>query len=102
MWGRVLPRQLRRGRTSLAALHPALTGDPANRLAGAAVDECLGIILGQAKHPFFKAMLSELRAFGVGILQRPTELRPTATIEFVANGLRDELAEVLLLPVNVS
>ena len=38
--------KLRRGRPSLAPLHPALAGDPPNRLASAAVDERLGIFLG--------------------------------------------------------
>src|ERR1019366_8328123 len=44
----------RGGRTSLAALHPALAGDPADRLARAAIAERLDTFLGQAARPFPK------------------------------------------------
>jgi hypothetical protein len=47
-------------------------------------------------------LLGEFGAFGVGIPQRPMKLRAAATIKFVADRLRDELAAVLLPPVNVS
>jgi hypothetical protein len=93
---------MRRDRASLALLHPALAGDPANRLATAGVDKCLGIFLGQAARPFLKSLPGELSTFEVGILKRSTELCTTATIEFVPDGLRDELAAVFLSPVNVS
>ena len=44
------------------------------RQARAAVDERLGIFLGQAARPFLKSLLGELGAFGVGILQGSTKL----------------------------
>ncbi len=61
------------GPTSLAALHPALAGDPPNRLASAAAEECPGIFLGQAARPFLQSQFGELSAFGVGILKRSTK-----------------------------
>jgi hypothetical protein len=64
-------------------LHPALAGSPPNRLAGAAVDECLGIFLGQAARPFLKSLLGEFSAFGVGIPQRSTKLRTTDARHFI-------------------
>ena len=50
----------------------------------------------------FAGSFGERSAFGVGILQGSTKLRTTATIQFVADGLGDELAAVILSPVNVS
>jgi len=58
-------------------------------LAGAAVDECLGIFLRQAARPFFESPLGKPGTFWVGILQRSTKLCAKATIEFVADGLRN-------------
>src|ERR1019366_1043851 len=66
----------RGGRTSLAALHPALAGDPADRLARAAIAERLDTFLGQAARPFLN-LLGEIGAFGVGILQGSTKLPTT-------------------------
>ena len=62
-------RSPRRGRVSLAPLHPTLAGGPPNWFAGTPVDQCLGIFLRQAARPFFDALLGEFGAFGVGILQ---------------------------------
>src|SRR5260370_5000451 len=101
MSGRVPRRQLRRGRASLAPLDPALTADPPNGLAGTAVDECLRIFLGQAARPCLKSLIGEIRAFRVGVLQRPTKVLATAAVEFVAGGIRGELAAVLLPPVHI-
>lgn len=55
-------------RVSLALLHPPVSGNPTDRLAGAAVDECLGIFHGQPARPFRKALLSEFGALRVGML----------------------------------
>ena len=63
---RIAPR---RGRASLASLHPALAGNPPNRLASAAVDQGLGIFLGQAARPFLESLLGEFGAFGMGVPQ---------------------------------
>jgi hypothetical protein len=38
----------------------------------------------------------------VGIVQRPAKLVATTAIQFVAHGLGDEFAAVLLPPVDVS
>src|ERR1035437_9733633 len=101
MWGRVPPRPLRRGRASLAPLHPALAGDPPNGLAGAAVDQCLRIVLGQAASPCLQSLIGEFSALRVGVLERAAKILATAAIQLMADGIRDELAAVLPPPVNV-
>jgi hypothetical protein len=100
-WGRVLRRQLLRGRASPTVLHPTLAGDPPNWLAGTTVDEYPGIFVGQPARPFLKSLVGKFSAFGVGILEGSTKLRAAATIKLVANGLCNELASVLLPSVNV-
>jgi hypothetical protein len=72
-----------------------------NRLAGATVDECLGVFLRQAASPFLKSLPGEHSAFGVRILQRSPKVLATPVIEFIADGLRDELTAVLLSPIDV-
>jgi hypothetical protein len=71
-------------------------------MAGATVDEILGVFLGQAARPLLKPPLGEIGAFRVGVPKRPAKLVATTTIQFAADGLRDEAATVLLPPVDVS
>jgi hypothetical protein len=87
---------------SLVPFHPALAGHPSNRFAGPAVDERLAILLGQAVCPSVKSLIGELSAFGAGVPQRSTKLLTTAMIEFAPDSIRNELAAVLLSPVDVS
>src|ERR1035438_1361855 len=102
MWGRVPPRLPRAGRASLAPLHPAPAGDPPNGLTGAIVYQCLRIVLGQAARPCLQSFIGELYAFRVRVVQGSTQLLAAAAVEFVPDGIGDELAAVFFAPVNVS
>src|ERR1022692_4170254 len=102
MWGRVPLRQPRHGRASLAPLHPALAGDPPNGLAGAVVDQCIRIVLGQAARPCLKSFIGELHAFRVRVVEGSAKLLAAPAIQLVPDGLGDELAAVLLTTVDVS
>jgi hypothetical protein len=83
-------------------LHPTFPCHPANGLTSAVIDNCLRIFLGQAARPFLKSLPGKVIGFGVGVLERSAKFRTPATIKFVADSLDDELAPVLLPPVNVS
>src|ERR1039457_7530235 len=95
MWGRVPLQQPRRGRASLALLHPAFAGDPPNGLAGAAIDQCLRVVLGQAAGPCLKSFIGELHAFRVGVVERSAKLLAAAAVKLSPDGIGDELAAVL-------
>ena len=75
---------------------PALTGCPPNRLTGAAVNEGLGIFVGQVPRPFVEPLLGEFSAFGVRVLQRSAKLGPATSLQLMAHRFRNELAAVLL------
>jgi hypothetical protein len=56
-------------RASHPILHPAFSGHPSHSLAGTAVEKGFVILFWEPARPFFKPLLGESGALGMGVVQ---------------------------------
>jgi len=72
-----------------------------NGRASVQIDEGCAVLVRQASRPLLKTKFGQFRALRMGIHQGDAEVFPATAIQLVADGVRNELAPVLLPTVDI-